>query len=329
MPTQPPIFTLVLGPEELLVERAIDSLMAQAARIDPTTEQRVIDAAEVGAAGAIVEACSPSLFGTAAVVVISQLEAADDAIIAALQSAVADPATNTWVIGTHTNGVKGKKYLPALTKIADAQEQAAQIKKAREVSTFVTGEVKRSRKKMTGEAQALLIAALGSDIRTLAAGVAQLAADVESSEITAADVTKYFGGATDATSYQIADTVLARRGKDALLMLRQAESVTGSSLGPPTVSALTFAMRQLVAVATAPPGMSERDIAVEAKIPPWKIKTLRAQARYWNQKQCALAMLVLADLDAAMKGGLNIGDQLVPEQKALVLEQAVVRLSNS
>lgn len=328
MTAQPPLFTLVTGPEGLLVERAIDSLMAAALKVDKTCERREVDAAEVGAAGVIAEACSPSLFGTPTVVVITNVESADDSAIAQLEQAVADPPIDTWILAAHAGGVKGKKYATALAKIADAQIDAAAIKKGRGVGDFVAAEVKRNRKKMTSEAQTLLIAALGADIRTLAAGVAQLAADVEEDEITTDDVARYFGGATDVTGYQIADAVISRRGQEALNLLRMAESVAGPTLGPPTVSALVFSMRQLIAVATAPPGMSERDLAVEAKVPPWKIRPLKQQSRNWNQKQCAIAMLVLADLDAAMKGGLNIGDQLVPEQKALVLEQSVIKLGD-
>lgn len=327
MSAQPPVFTLVTGPEELLVERALDSLMAGALKVDKTAEQRVVDASESGAAGVIAEACSPSLFGTAAVVVITHAESLDDNALTQIERAVADPPINTWIMAIHAGGQKGKKYQTALAKIADEQVDAAAIKKGRATADFVSAEVKRNRKQMDSEAQALFIAAVGSDIRALSAGVAQLSSDVEDKEITTADVTRYFGGATDVTGYQIADAVIARRGKEALHMLRMAESVAGPTLGPPTVSALVFAMRQLVAVATAPPGMSERDLAVEAKVPPWKIRTIKQQARHWNQKQCAVAMLVLADLDAAMKGGLNIGDQLTPEQKALVLEQSVVKLS--
>lgn len=328
MPAQPPTFTLVSGPEELLVERAIESLMAAALKVDPTTELNTVDAAETGVAGMIAEACSPSLFGTPAVVVITHAESLDDTSFEQLKQAIADPPVDTWILAAHEGRVKGKKYQTALAKLADEQVDAAAIKKGRAVNDFVSAEVKRHSKKMDGEAQVLFIAAVGSDARALSAGLAQLASDVEANEITTADVARYFGGATDVTGYQIADAVIERRGKEALHMLRMAESVAGPTLGPPTVSALVFAMRQLVAVATAPPGMSERDLASEAKVPPWKIRTLKQQSRHWNQKQCAVAMLVLADLDAAMKGGLNIGDQLVPEQKALVLEQSMIRLSS-
>lgn len=327
MPAQPPTFTLVSGPEELLVERAIDSLMVAALKVDPTAEQRVVDASEAGAGGDIAEACSPSLFGTPAVVVITNVESIDDNAMAQLEQAIADPPINTWILAAHAGGVKGKKYQVALAALANEKVDASAIKKRNDVSAFVQSEVKRHRKKMDSKAQTLLVEAVGSDVRTLAASVAQLAADVDDAVITSEHVTEYFGGATEVTAYQIADKVIARHGEEALNMLRMAESVSGSTLGPPTVSALVFSMRQLVAVAAAPPGMSERDLAVEAKVPMWKIPSLRAQSRHWSQKQCAVAMLVLADLDAAMKGGLNIGDQLVPEQKALLLEQSMIKLS--
>lgn len=326
MPNPPPALTLIVGSEDFLVERAISDVVSQARDIESDSEVRTIDAAEPGMSGILAEACSPSLFGSAAVVVVNHLESADDSFVEQLQSALTDLPEQTWIVAVHGGGVKGKKILTALTDKAGTRVDCQTIKKGRALNDFLAAEVRRNGKKMSGEAQSLLVATVGADVRALAAGCAQLASDIEGKEITKEHVIRYFGGATEVTGFQIADAIVERRGSEALHLLRMAESVAGDTLGPPTVSAVSNSIRQLVAVATAPPGMSERDLAVEAKVPPWKVRTLVAQSRRWNQRQCAVAMLVLADLDAAMKGGLNVGEQLAPEQKGFVLEQAVVQL---
>jgi DNA polymerase III delta subunit len=74
--------------------------------------------------------------------------------------------------------------------------------------------------------------------------------------------------------------------------------------------------------------MSDRDLAGHAKVPPWKIRQLNQQLRRWTQRDLAEAILVLGDLDAAMKGGLREGEQLEPAQKGLAIETAVVSLSH-
>ena len=51
--SQVPTLTLVVGPEQLLAERAVDEVLSAARRADPETERRTIDCTEPGAAGTI------------------------------------------------------------------------------------------------------------------------------------------------------------------------------------------------------------------------------------------------------------------------------------
>lgn len=321
--------TLVVGGEALLVERAVDSVVQRARKVDPQTERRDLDATEQGVVGRIDEACSPTLFGGGAVVVIDNVESADESVVAAIVAAAAQASDEVAIVALHAGGARGKKLLDKLSQAAGNRVDCVEIKKGRGISDFVSAEVKAAKRSMSPQAQSILIAAVGSDVRALASAVSQLANDIESREIEADDVSRYFGGTVDVTGFQIADAVMNRHGSQALRLLRLAEGTDGARLGPATVASLTNSVRQLVAVATAPAGMSERDLAVHAKVPPWKLRTLNQQARRWSQRDLAYAIVILGDLDAGMKGGLREGEQLEPVQKGLALESAVVSLASS
>ncbi len=321
--------TLVVGGESLLVERAVYSVLRAARASDPHTERRDLDATEQGIVGRIDEACSPTLFGGGAVIVVDNVESGDESAVAALVSAAAQASGEVTIIALHAGGARGKKLLDQLAQAAGTRVECAEIKKGRGISDFVSAELKAAKRTMSPQAQALLIAAVGSDVRALASACNQLANDLESREIEADDVSMYFGGTADVTGFQIADAVMNRQGSQALRLLRLAEGVDGSRIGLVTVASLTNSIRQLVAVSTAPPGMSERDLAIHARVPPWKLRTLNQQARQWSQRDLAAAIMILGDLDAAMKGGLRHGEQLEPVQKGLALESAVVSLARS
>lgn len=323
---RPPPLTLVVGGEELLAERAIAQIVARARAAEPETEQRVVDATVSGAAGAIVEACSPTLFGGGSVVVVENAESADDSCSAAIAVAAADPAPDVAIVVVHAGGAKGKKVLDKLGPLASERIDCAEVKKGRGISDFVAAEIRHHKKSMSPEAQALLVAAVGSDVRGLAAACLQLAADVESREIDADSVRMYFGGTVDVTGFQIADAVINKQAAQALRLLRLAAGNDSARLGPATVSALANSVRQVVALASAPAGMSDRDLAALTRVPAWKLKTLAAQARRWRPMDIARAVLLLSDLDASVKGGLREGEQLDPAQKGLALESAVYRL---
>lgn len=319
--------TLVVGSESLLVERAIDDVIAAARAADPQTERRDLDASEAGIVGLIDEACSPTLFGGGAVVVVDNLESADEKTVGTLIQIAKQATSEVSIVGIHAGGARGKKLLEKLGQAAAHRVECPEIKKGRGVADFVSAEMRRLNRSMAPQAQAILIAAVGSDIRALASACNQLANDVDSREIEADDVSRYFGGTVDITGFQIADAVMNRQNAQALRLLRLAEGTDGSRLGPATVASLTNSVRQLSQVSTAPAGMSDRDLAVDAKVPPWKLRTLHQQARRWSQRDLAEAILILGDLDAAMKGGLREGEQLEPIQKGLALESAVVSLA--
>ncbi len=170
--------------------------------------------------------------------------------------------------------------------------------------------------------------AIGQDLGLLVGAVSQLVSDVDANPITADDVHHYFAGVADVSGFTIADAVWERRYAEALRTLRQAMlTADAGRVGPSTVSSLASGLRTLVRVGGMPPGASEADVAREAGVPPWKVKTLRRQWSRWSgdQRRLAASVVALADADGAMKGGVREGTSLDTEQKLLALEILVAR----
>jgi len=92
-----------------------------------------------------------------------------------------------------------------------------------------------------------------------------------------------------------------------------------------TVTAMASGLRSMILVGGSAPGASDNEVAREAGVPPWKVKTLRTQWARWSGDQRKLASLVvaIAEADPAMKGGIETGAALDLEQKLFELEKLV------
>lgn len=323
--TAPPRFTLVVGSELLLVDRAISAVVAAARKHDPETEVRVIDCGEPGAAGLLAQACSPTLFGTATVVVADHVDSAENDVIAAILDCVS-AADGSAIVAVHSGGARGKKQLAGLLAREPVRVDCPDIKRGRALLDFVQSEFRSRHCTIAADAATLLAAITGADVRLLAAACAQLCDDVPQGAITADNVRTYFGSTADVTGFQIADAVLARRPAEALRLVRTAEIGDGAGIGPAAVAAIASGLRQLVKYVAAGPGMSERDMAAAVGAPPWRLRAIADHARRWRPVDVAAAIVMLADADAALKGGLRDGDQLDVAQKSLALEQLINRM---
>lgn len=321
------LLTLVVGGEELLAERAVASIIDAVRGSDAGTEVRRIDAREPSAAGLVDQACSPTLFGGASVVVVENLDAGEPSVADAVTRTVRAAPDGVWIVALHRGGGRGKKTLDLLSRVPHELVECAEVKRGRQMTEFASAEFRRHKKAATSEALALLVGLCGGEIRELAATCAQLASDVTDRSITASQVRTYCGNAVDVTAYDICDAVLARDAATALRLIRTAELGDRGSLGPLVVATLARGLRQIARYKESPPGMSERDVSVAIGIPPWRMKALARQARLWRPEDVAAGIVALRDADAAMKGGMGHGQQLDPRQKLLALERVIMRLA--
>ena len=170
-----------------------------------------------------------------------------------------------------------------------------------------------------GTAAQTLVDAVGHDLRALAGAVSQLVSDGEGGPITEIQVRRYFGGRSEVTSFAVADAALAGRTGVAMEQLRWA---VATGVAPVLVtSALASGLRGLGKLLTAGSGLREADLAREVGVPPWKLKSMRSQARGWDQGGLATALKAVAVADAEVKGAA--------EDAAFALERAVLTVARA
>ncbi|MSW37740.1 MAG: DNA polymerase III subunit delta [Actinobacteria bacterium] len=318
---------LALGAEDFLAERVVAAVIAAARAIDPSVERRDVDLSSETALGALVEACSPNLFGDGAVVVARSAESADEQMVATLIESAA--AGDIHLVVVHPGGVKGRKVADALMAHGFVRAPCEKAK-GRSVDEFIAREFRAARRGATSDAIEALRIAIGDDLRGLAAACAQLVSDVATDPLTADSVAIYYDGVADVPGYLVADAVLGGRAVEVLRRTRWALA-NDPGAGPALSAAVAAGLRGLARVASLPRGLSEAEVAREAGVPPFKVRALREQAGRWHPAALAAALVTLARADAAVKGrnvaGRAISDDgLDRDQGSYVLERALLHV---
>ncbi len=293
---------LISGPEGLLADRAVAARLEAARRHDAEVEIAQIDGGDLDA-GILAEITGASLFSSYRVAVIRDVGAVPADLHAAIVAMAAEPLDELGLLLVHPGGAKGKGLLDKLRKSAD--KSAFEVvdcptPKSWDLPKFVSAEAKRAGSVMDTETAQAVVDAVGHDLRSLASAVAQLTSDSDQRQIPRELVQRYFGGRAEVTSFAVADSALAGRAGPAMEQLRWALS---TGVAPVLVtSALAGGLRGLGRFVAAGGGMRDADLAREIGVPPWKLKTLRAQARGWDERGLAHALRAVAVADAEVKG---------------------------
>ncbi|MFI7674260.1 DNA polymerase III subunit delta [Actinophytocola sp. NPDC049390] len=314
----PSALQLVLGDEELLVERAVHAA-AEAARLaDPTAETTRVKVTDL-TGPELAELVSPSLFAERRVIVLEGAQEAGKDIAASIAAYVKEPADGVQLVVLHNGGGRkpGKDLIAAL-KSANAQVvECPKITKPGDREAFVRNEVRRAGGKTDMDAVRELIESVGSDLRELAAAAAQLVADTNG-QVTVEAIRRYHRGRADVTGFAVAEKAVTGDVTGALEMLRWA-----MQLGVPHVlvaDALADAVRTVAKVAGAGRADPFR-LSSELGMPAWKVRKALAQSRGWHPAGLVMAMQVVADVNADVKG--------VAVDAGYALERAVLRLAEA
>lgn len=300
-PQQPPApVQLVLGEEELLVERAVGAVLAAARGVDPQadlTRARVSDLTTAE----LAELVSPSLFADSRVIMLMAAQDIGKELADAVLGYSAQPADGVVLIVQHSGGGRSKaaKELPAALRKAGAEvTECARISKPAEREAFVRNEVRSVGGRIEGDAAAALVEAVGSDLRELAAAASQLAADT-GGRIDVAAVRRYHTGKAEVTGFAVAEKAVVGDRAGAMEALRWA-----MLLGVPHVlvaDALADAVRTVAMVSATGRGNPNR-LAAELGMPPWKVRKAQGQSRGWDAVGLATAMRIAAEVNADVKG---------------------------
>ncbi len=311
------VATLVTGPERLLAERAIAGVLERARAVEPAVEIDQVSAAQLDP-GRLLELTSPSLFSTRRAVVLDDLAELAGDLVGQVTELAKGVDGDLALVLVHNGATRNKKLVDAI-KAAKAEVVDCPSVKSWELPQFVSREIRRLGGSADSEAPALLVEAVGHDLRALAAAVSQLLADSETGSITASQVRRYFGGRAEVTSFAVADATLSGRTGVAMEQLRWALS---TGVAPVLVtSAFASGVRGLGRFIGAPAGLREGDLAREVGVPPWKLKSMRTQARGWDQGGLATALKAVAVADAQVKGAADDAD--------FALERAILTVARA
>lgn len=297
LPDPLPGVALLVGDEELLVERAIGAISTAARRADPTIVETELLGSQLEGPE-LHEQLGPSLFGDARLFVVRIAQDIRTAAAGVLGPYLESPVDGTVVVLQHAGGAKGKAVLDLARKAKALEIACTKLTRPDERAEFVREEVRRSGGRIAPDAVAALLDAVGSDLRELAAVSAQLVSD-SGGEVGVDIVRAYHRGRAEVSGFAVSDLAVVGRSGPALEALRFALSV-----GVPHVviaDALADGIRSVARVASAGRG-NQYAIAKKLGMPPWKVKRAAGQARGWNEAGLREAFRVVAVLNADVKG---------------------------
>lgn len=309
---------LVLGDEELLVERAVADVLRAARRragIDdvPVNRMRAGDVSTYE----LAELLSPSLFGDERIVVLEAAADAGKEAAAVIAGAAADVPAGTMLVVVHSGGGRAKALANQLQSLGAVVHPCARITKLSERIDFIRKEFRGLKVKVDEQTVTALLDAVGSDIRELASACSQLVADTGGA-VDAAAVRRYHSGRAEVKGFDIADKAVAGDVEGAAEALRWA-----MMRGEPLVvlaDALAEAVHTIGRV--GPLSGDPYRLASQLGMPPWRVQKAQKQARYWSRDSVATAMQVVATLNANVKGAVADADYALESAVRKVAELA-------
>ncbi|BBX62439.1 hypothetical protein MSAS_16130 [Mycobacterium saskatchewanense] len=315
---------LVLGDEELLVERAVAEVLRSARKRakGPNNADIPVDRMRAGDVGTyeLAELLSPSLFADERVVVLEAAGEAGRETAAMIASAAADLTGGTTLVVVHSGGGRAKALATELQSLGAVVHPCAKITKLSERVDFIRKEFRALRVKVDEETVTALLDAVGSDVRELASACSQLVADTAGA-VDAAAVRRYHSGKAEVKGFDIADKAVTGDVEGAAEALRWA-----MMRGEPLVvlaDALAEAVHSIGRV--GPLSGDPYRLAAQLGMPPWRVQKAQKQARRWSRESVATAMKVVATLNANVKGAVADADYAMESAVRTVAELAANR----
>ena len=309
---------LVLGEEDLLVERAVGEIL-RAARASAGIGDIPVDRLRAGevSTNELAELLSPSLFADERVLILEAAAEAGKDAVELISGAAADLPAGTVLVVLHSGGGRAKALAGRLRDLGANTHECAKIVKAGERAAFVRSEFRALGVKVDDETVAALIDAVGSDIRELAAACSQLVADT-AGQVDAGAVRRYHSGRAEVSGFDIADKAVVGDVAGATESLRWA-----MASGVPHVllaDALAEAVHSIARV--GPLSGDAYRLAAELGMPPWRVQKAQKQSRRWSRESVATAIGLVAALNADVKGAAADADYVLENVVRKVAELA-------
>jgi DNA polymerase-3 subunit delta len=309
---------LILGDEELLVERAVTQVLA-AVRVQAGSTDIPVDRLRAGEveAGELAELLSPSLFADERVVVLEAAGEAGKDAVNLIGATAADVPPGTVLVVVHSGAGRAKALAGQLRELGAQVHPCARITKAAERADFVRGEFRQLKVRVDDACVTALLDAVGSDIRELSAACSQLVADT-GGHVDAIAVRRYHSGKAEVKGFDVADRAVVGDVEGATEALRWA-----MIRGEPHVvlaDALAEAIHTIARV--GPKSGDPYRLAGELGMPPWRVQKAQKQSRYWSRESVATAVRLVAGLNADVKGAAADADYALEAAVRKVAELA-------
>ena len=301
--------TLVVGGDAYLNELNARNVREKVQKSAPDAEIIELDASTADQY-AFDEAVGPSLFGDGTIVIINNLQQADESLVDAIenfckQAQNSENSENnfvdssaTWVIARHEGGLKGKSIITRLTKAGANTITVPDLKKDDAKLNFVMSIFERHNRSVEPQAAQRLVSVLGSKTGELAALCSQLCFDYDDNPITIDIVDRYLIADPQVTGFFVADKAVAGHAGSAVLAAR-----TAIAQGVDAIALIGALAAKVRVIALAMAIRNGTISSAEAKVNPWALKMAMRQLAGWNSAGVSKCLQSLAWADEQCKGG--------------------------
>ncbi|HET7647175.1 MAG TPA: DNA polymerase III subunit delta [Gaiellaceae bacterium] len=310
---------LIAGSDRPKVDRAVARLRA---RFDADAVE-AHDAAEASGDDAVAACNSLGLFGAGSrLVVLENVEAwkAPDAKAVAEYLRSPTPGTTLALVGGEL-----KKDAPIAKAVAAAGEVLIWDVQTKAIHRWIADQFKLQATPVEPEACRRLSELVGDDLYELAGEVEKLATWAHGEEVTEADVEALVAPRAGAPPWNLTDAWGAR---DVGGVLRAAERMLDRTGDPPArtiprlVGSLTTHLRRARAAhRLEAQGVSPAEAAATLGIKPYPAQKLFGQIRNYSAGELDAALIRLAQLDHALKGGSRLANELELERALVEITQ--------
>lgn len=307
---------LLLGDDDFLTGRVIGQVAAersaQAGEDVPVTRVRCGEVT----GPELAELLSPSLFAEERIVVVEAADAAGKepaALIVATAQALPEGIT---MMVIHSGGGRQKSMVPLLKKAGAAEFECAAPKWPAERVDFVRKEFRNLGVRVGPDVVELVQELVGSDLRELSAACHQLVSDT-GGKVDEAAVRTYYVGRPEVTGFEVADKAVTGDLAGALESLAWAQHHgTARVLLADALAEAVHAIARVRAIGSA----DKYSIASELGMAPGRVGKVQGQARAWDSASIGRAVLVVAELNGAVKGQAADADYALEHAVATVAQ---------
>lgn len=284
---------LILGDDEFLAERA-----RLAVQQGDVTKLKASEVSE----GEILEATSPSLFGDERCIVISDVEKAGKEVTRILLDACANPMPGITLILLYSVTAKTLKKKKKPPEIVAALRKSGEVHEVfslypNELAPWATREFASHGVRPTPDVVQALLDGVGSDLRELASAISQLVFDT-GGKVTREAVHEYYVGVAEVANWDIADAAVAGRVEAAVSTCRRALQLGASPVA--IASALANKVGNIARLYSA--RGDQYSLASQTGMAPYAVKLTQPVARRWSGDNITKAVILVAELDGAVKG---------------------------